>query len=136
MFGLETMISQNDRKKLTVTNHKLKNLIEFIKKQSKTNIEDKRKWQKLLGLAQKNYIQNISYQKEITLLELRNSLKICDQSIINLTDSKDIQGRIEAIRFKARIYFRIYNKTKDIQELENALAQTKKVIFAFFIIRK
>jgi len=134
-YGLESLLVQGDKSSLIKVENKLSSLIFFAKSQLDTcSPQQKVEWLRILGRAQKNLVQNLSYQRPLTRQTLQNALIVCDEAIANLLESQEIHARVETERFKARVHYRLYAATKDYNELNKALTISEKSLRLFSLL--
>ncbi|MDZ7292227.1 MAG: SIR2 family protein [candidate division KSB1 bacterium] len=134
-YGLESLLFQGDKSSLVKVENKLSSLILFAKNQLDTcPPQQKVEWSRILGRAQKNLVQNLSYQRPLTRQTLQSALSICDEAIANLLESQEIHARVETERFKARVHYRLYAATKNYNELNKALAISEKSLRLFSLL--
>lgn len=133
-LGLESLIFQNDDSMLKQIETQLWDLIKLAGEQVKLCSENDRiEWISVKGRSLKNLIQNLSYRKLQSVKFLENVIGLCEEAVEDSKHGKDIQGRIETERFKARSLFRLYKITKDAKNLENAFNISERV-FKFFLL--
>jgi len=134
-FGLESLIYQDDNARLLEVEARLLSLISSVEVElPRCPPGDRPKWLSILGRTRKNLVQSRSYQKNLSIDALKESIGICREAIRNLTESRDIHGRVETERLMARVYFRIYRMTKDESLLEAALAYSERAVRFFSLL--
>jgi len=134
-FGLESLLSQGNNERLRAVEIKLEGLISLANEQLNTCLpKEEQDWLSILGRTQKILVQNLSYQTPQTPDLLKASLSLCEEAIQNLTTSRDIHGRIEAERFRARIYYRIYKTTGNQGDLTEAVEGSRQALRLFQLL--
>jgi len=134
-LGLESLLLQENMKGLIRIRSRLLSLIKFVNKQLRfSDLVEKLEWQRILARLQKNVVQNLSYQKSLDIALYKEALNFCEEGIKNSKESQDIQTRIEIERFKARIHYKFYIRSKDITELNKALILSEKSVRLFSLL--
>lgn len=134
-FGLESLVYQDDDARLLEVEAKFSALMSSAQKHlSRCLPADRLKWLSILGRTQKNLVQSRSYQKKLSADLLKESIAVCEEAIRNLTESRDIHGRVETERLMARVYFRLYQMTEDRSLLEKALANSERAVRFFSLL--
>jgi SIR2-like domain len=134
-YGLESPIYQDDAARLREVESKLKALVAYVRGQlSGCPPAERLKWLSVLGRTQKNLVQSRSYQKGLSVDALKESIGLCEEAIRNLTESRDIHGKVETERLMARVYFRIYQITKDESLLDAALTNSERAVRFFSLL--
>lgn len=134
-FGLESLIYQYDNTRLLKVEAKLVSLISFVEGELiRCPPVDRLKWLSILGRTQKNLVQSRSYRKKPSAELLKESVAVCEEAIRNLTESRDIHGKVETERLMARVCFLLYRLTKEGSLLEAALTNSERAVRFFSLL--
>lgn len=134
-LGIESLLFQRNFVRLRNVEKEIRELINESKKMLSQCLDtNKSLWQRMTGALQKILVQNISYQIFRSKYSLNESFLICNEAIQNLYQGGDINKRIEAERFLARISFRAYVTTKNNNFLIEALKETNKAMILFSLM--
>lgn len=132
-LGVESLVSATDQDRLEGVEDTIRCCISAVERALHDPLmPDRTKWYRLLGKAQKNLVQNMTYNPRRP--SLGDPIVIGDKAAHNLALSRDINARIEAERFKARYHLRLYAANRTRSDLDMAISITHRVMLTFSLL--